>query len=315
MVGADPLPLESVDNAGLVEWRTACADAGYTCDAVMSDTTEAETLQLIAACGYARPYQSDLWGVVRDYDRSAESPVQLFTPRNKSGFQWSKAFKSLPDGFRVTFDDEAQDFQPRQIIVFRKGTSSGTGLLEQVRYEGVTTEAAAIARAKYDLAQLELRATLFSMEAGWDTLASRRGDLVGLVHDAVAVNSGFMRVLEGGIDAIRVEAPVVTGNEPDVYAVTNVYAVPDVWLLGQRTQATIRRPDGTISTVALTNATGQSDVLEFAAELTYVPPGSLVATHVLETEFRRMIVFAIQRKSDHTASLILVDEANEVFAA
>ena len=298
----------------MIEWRTACAAAGYTCNAVMVDTTEAEVLSVIAGCGYARPYQADMWGVVRDYDRSAEAPVQLFTPRNTAGFQWTKAFKALPDGLRVTFDDVAQDYQPRQIIIWRRGVKQGGGLLEQVRYEGVTTEADATARAHYDLAQLRRRATLFTFEAGWDTLASRRGDLVALVHDAVAVNSGFMRVLEGGTDTVRIEAPVTTSNEPDIWSVDDVWSVSDVWKLGQRTQCVIRRPDGTIQTVALTNATGQSDVLEFAETVDYVPPESLIATHVLDTEYRRMLVLNIKRKSDHTASITLVDEANEVFA-
>lgn len=312
-VGANPLPLENIDDAGLVEWRAACATAGYVCNAYMQDTTTQEALRVIAACGYARPYDADIWGVVRDFDRSAETPVQLFTPRNSANFQWSKAFRQLPDGFQVTFDDAALDYQPRQIFVYRRGAKS-TGLIEQVRYEGVTTEADARARALYDLAQLEKRAALFSMDVAWDALACRRGDLVALVHDAVAVNSGFMRVLEGGTDAVRIEGPVTTGNEPEVYDVTDIYAVPDVYALGRRTQAVIRRPDGTVTTVDLTNATGQADVLEFAESVTFVPEGSLLATHVLESEYRRMIVFAMQAKSDYTHNVTLVDEANEVFA-
>jgi hypothetical protein len=311
---ADPLPLANLDDAGLVEWRAACATAGFTCDAMVTDTSAGEAMQVIAACGYARPYMSDRWGVVRDYDRSAEPPVQLFTPRNTSNFRWSKAFKELPDGLRVTFDDATQDYQPRQISVFRPGLSEDSGRMEQVRYEGVTTEAAAIDRALYDLAQLEKRATLFSVDVSHDALVCRRGSLVGLVHDAVARNGGFARVMDGGTDGVTLDARVMCSNEPDVYGVTDVYAVPDVYLLGLTTSAIIRYPTGDVVVAALDNATGETDILSFAAPVTTVPPGTLIATAVTVQEFRRMIVFGITYRDDLQSTLTLVDEAPEIFA-
>lgn len=312
---ADPLPLGNLDDAGLDEWRDACDTAGYTCDALIADTSVGEALTIIAGCGYARPYMSDRWGVIRDYDRSAEPPVQMFTPRNSAGFRWTKAFAKLPDGFRVTFDDAAQDYEARQISVFRRGINRDNGLMEQVRYEGVTTEADAIARAEYDLAQLELRATFFSVDVAQDALVCRRGSLVGLLHDAVAKNGGFARVMDGGADGVRLDDTVYCSNEPEVYAVTDIYAVDDVWLLGQRTEAQIRYPTGEIVSVELTNATGRTDELEFATTLGPVPAGALIATRVLAPGYRRMIVFDMKFKRDYEATLTMVDEAPEMFAA
>lgn len=311
---ADPLPLKNLDDAGLVEWRAACAMAGYTCDAALSDSSVGDALSIIAGCGYARPYMSDRWGVIRDYDRTEEAPVQLFTPRNTANFKWSKAFRSLPDGFRVTFDDAEQDFQSTQISVFRKGVSRDNGLMEQIRYEGVTTEAAAIARARYDLAQLELRATLFSVDVAQDAIVCRRGSLIGLVHDAVARRGGFARVMDGGVTGVRLDDTVECSNEPDVYAVADIHAVPDVWSLGLKTEAQIRYPNGDIVSVGLSNASGVTDELQFDAPVSPVPEGSLIATSILATEYRRMIVFGMQFKQDFEASLTLVDEAVEIFA-
>ena len=310
---ADPLPVENLDNAGLVEWRAACAAAGYTCDATLGDDSVGDALSIIAGCGYARPYMADRWGVIRDYDRTGEAPVQLFTPRNTANFKWSKAFRSLPDGLRVTFDDAAQDYQSTQISVFRRGVSRDNGLMEQIRYEGVTTEAAAIARARYDLAQLELRATLFSVDVAQDALVCRRGSLVGLVHDAVARQGGFGRVMDGTQTRVTLDAAVECSNEPQVYAVPDVDAVADVWALGLRTEATIRYPNGDVVSVPVSNATGETDELTFASPVAPVPEGALVATSVLATEYRRMIVFAMQFKRDFEASLTLVDEAPGVF--
>ncbi|WP_439561162.1 hypothetical protein [Roseinatronobacter sp.] len=318
LVGAqnlDPLPLQNLDDAGLVEWRAACAAAGQTCNAVFEDTSVGEALSVIGGCGYARPYQSDRWGVIRDYDRSAEPPVQLFTPRNSANLTWSKGFARLPDGLRVSFDDAAQDYERRQITVFRKGVTRDTGRLEQVTYEGMTHEADVIARALYDLAQLEARATLFNIDVGHDAIVCRRGSLVGLVHDAVAENGGFARVLNGGANGVHLDDQVMCSNEPMPRQVADFRAVASVRALGQRTQAQIRYPDGDIITVDLANATGRTDQIVFADVLDPVPAGALLSTRVLTTEYRRMIVFDMKFNRDLGATLTLVDEAQEIFAA
>lgn len=312
---ANPLPRANLDDDTLVEWRTACTAAGYTCDALVTDTAAQEALTIVAGCGYARPYASDRWGVIRDYDRSAEAPVQMFTPRNSAEFSWQKAFADLPDGLRVTFDDAALDYEARQISVFRTGITRDSGRMEQVRYEGVTTEAAAIERARYDLAQLELRATLFDIRVAQDALVCRRGSLVGLLHDAVARQGGFARVVEDGPGGILLDGLVQCSNEPDVYAVTDMYTVADVWALGTATVAEIRYPTGEIVTAPLSNVTGEADTLTPASALAEtVPPGSLIATRVLVQNFRRMLVFDMQFRQDYQASLTLVDEAPEIFA-
>ena len=312
---ADPLPAENIHEAGLVEWRAACAVAGHECNAVMSDTSVAEALTVIAACGYARPYQSDRWGVMRDYDRAAEPVTQLFTPRNTANFSWSKAFPSLPDGLRVTFDDAAQDYEARQISVFRPGITRDNGKMEQVRYEGVTTEEQAIARAQYDLAQMESRATIFSVDVAQESLVSRRGDLVGLVHDAVARTGGFGRVMEGGSDGVVLDTAITISNEPPLWDIADVWAVPDVWALGLTTKAVIRYPSGDVTQVALQNTSGETDTLEFAEPIDPVPTGALVSTHLMTTEFRRCLILDMTFKNEFEASLRLVDEAPEIFAA
>lgn len=312
---ADPLPKESLDEDGLVEWRQACIDAGFTCDALVSDVSAGEAMSIIASCGYARPYHADVWGVVRDYDRSAESPVQIFTPRNSGNFRWSKAFRNLPDGLRVTYDCSLCDNEPRQISVFRPGISRDNGRMEQVRYEGLIVQADVVKRARYDLAQLEKRATLFNLDVGWDALVCRRGSLVGVVHDAVARNVGFARVVEGGTDRVTLDTAVPFYDEPEVHAVSNIYDVEDVWLLGATTRAEVRYPTGDVVTVDLTVNESESDVLEFADPQTFVPYGALVAIHAIVPEFRRMLVFDMQFRENEEATLTLVDEAPEIFAA
>ena len=151
----DPVPQAVLDEAELVTWRSDCTSKGYQCNALIEDGSVDDAARIVASCGYARPYMSEVWGVIRDRDRSADAPVQVFTPRNSSNFQWTKAFSRPPEGFRVNFRDSTRDYESRQITVFRPGVSSDTGRLEQVTYEGLVTQAEVTAKALYDQAQTD----------------------------------------------------------------------------------------------------------------------------------------------------------------
>lgn len=312
----DPVPLAVIDDAGLVDWRQACIDLNYRCNALFEEGSVFDAARIVASCGYAKPYMSEIWGVVRDYDRSAEAPVQIFTPRNSSGFQWTKAFARPPEGFRVNFRDATQDYESRQISVFRPGVSSDTGRLEQVTYEGLVTEAEVTARALFDQSQTDLRDVFYTLDAPAEAIVCRRGSLVGVQHDSLDAQTGAGRVIDitlngaGLITSLVLDSAVPISNEPDLLSVTDMLAVPDMLALGRPTGAAIRR-DGSRTAHALSNATGMSDTLVFATPIaaTGINIGTLVTTGPLARELLRLIVFSVAPKEDLTATLTLVDEA------
>lgn len=317
----DPLPLGLIDDAGLVAWRAACTTLGYRVNAIMEGKTVDEATRVIAACGYAKPYLSEIVGVSRDYDRSAESPVQMFGPRNSSGFQWTKAFARVPDGFRVNFRDEDRDFEPRQITVYRDGVSDDSGILEQVTYEGLTTEADVIARARYDQAQPRVRGAFYSIEAPAEAIVCRRGDLVGVSHDSLDEMSGSGRIVDlleedGLVTGIVLDGAVAVETTADVHATADWHAVRDVHALGRQSGVAVRRSDGSVTVHALANATGETDALVFEAPVAGagIVGGTLAAVGRVGREFSRMIVFAVSPKENLEASLTLVDEAAELWA-
>lgn len=312
-LNADPVPEAVIDNDELVAWRADCVASGYKVNALMDSVTVAEAALVVAANGFARPYMSEVWGVVRDYDRSADAPVQVFTPRNSANFSWSRAFPALPDGFRVNFSDAAEDYAARQITVLRPGATD-RGRTEQVTYEGVTTEAEARRRALYDLRQLEARGTFYKIDVPPEAIICRRGSLVGLVHDSLLRQSAAARVLEGGTTSVVLDTIVPTVLEPHVDDVADFDAVANVDDLGVVTAAVVRRSDGSVATHALANATGESDVLTFASAVDPVAAGDLVAVGPLHREQRRLIVLAIEPRDEFEASMTLVDEAAELFA-
>lgn len=312
----DPVPAEVVDDAGLVAWRSHCAAKGYRVNALIEDGSVDDAARIVAACGYARPYMSEIWGVTQDYDRSAEAPVQIFTPRNSSGFEWTKAFARVPDGFRVNFRDADRDYDARQITVFRDGISSDTGRLEQVTYEGLVTEAEVTARAVYDQAQATQRSVFYSLQAPAEAIVCRRGSLVGVQHDSLDSQTGSGRVIDVGIDgsgnvtSITLDASVPILNEPDMLSVANMLTVSDLLAVGARTAAVIRR-DGSRTIHAVSNATGETDTLTFSPAISAagLSEGALVATGNLGSETLRLIVFSIAPNDELTATLTLVDEA------
>ena len=321
-ISARPVPAALVDDAGLVAWRADCTAQGWRCNAILEDTSVAEAAQLVAGCGYARPRWSDSWGVVRDRDRSADVPVQMFTPRNSRGLRWTRALPDLPDGFRATFADATDDWRPRQIDVPRRGVTGPLVLPEQITVEGLDEEAAVRDRLQFDLAQAEARGTFYTLEAPAEAIVCQRGDLVAVAHDGLDEWQGAGRVVarhldgSGDVTAVDLDGPVDQLFGPDWFDVPDVFALDDVFLAGAVTHALPRGPGGPGTAVALTGTSGASARLTFAVPQPGAdwPEGALVATGLASREVLRLIVTDIAPREDLTATLTLVDEAPELHA-
>lgn len=327
-LNADPIPLDVIDLDSILDWRQDCYAKNYTCDMVAEGEGLDALLRIIASCGYARPYQSETWGVIRDRDRSAEAPVQVFSPRNLQAFQWTKAFARLPAGLRVTFHDIAQGDTERQLTVYRSDAVGTDARTEQVTYEGLVDEAKIIDRANFDLAQARYRSTFYDFTAPVEAIRCRRGSLVAVNHDILTRHSGFGRMRDlisvgGNVTAVVLDATVDVKNAPDMLAAANLLAVADMLEVGLRTGIAIRRTDGVVSVHALSNAAGETATLtlavpvpkEIVAGRSAIDVGCLVVTGTLGREYRRMIVSEIRNGKNLTAQLTLVDEAPEIWEA
>lgn len=325
----DPLPEDLRDDVGLVSWRTKCTANGWTCDTIADDTRTQDILQLLASCGYAKPYQSEIYGVTVDDDRSADSPIQIFSPRNGTNFRWERSFPRLPDGFIVTFRDASDDYNDAQEIVYREGYSGGdSGILETITYDGLVDRDRVIVRAKFDLDQAMQRGTFYYYDVDLEAILCRRGDLVGIQHDTMMRRTASAlvkrKVLSGGnITSLVLETKVALFNEPDLHAVTDIHTVADVHLVGLDMGMLIRREDGTISSHDLSNVTGETDTVTLATpiadtvnivglETSGAQAGSLVALGPVDSEIRRCVVHSMAPASDFRFTLALVDEAPDL---
>lgn len=323
-LNADALPENLVDDADLVSWRTACASLGYECNLVVEGSRLNEVLRIVSSCGYARPYQSEIWGVVRDFDRSSDSPIQLFTPRNSSGFRFKKAFPRLPDGLRVNFPNASVDDAQTQVIQYRDDANPGdVSKLEQVSYLGITDETKVRERADFDLKQGKHRSTFYELTAPVESIRCRRGDMVAVQHDIIASRAGFARItavtLDGSSDiqSIDLDSSVSASNETELLSVADVLDVDDMLDVGRQTGVAIRRTDGTVTVHEVSNVTGDATTLTFSPSIpatATIATGCLVSVGNLGVEYLRLIVSAITPGPDLTANMVMVPEAPELWS-
>jgi hypothetical protein len=324
----DPLDLDLIDDDSLVEWRQACIDNGYTVDMICEGEAIHDLLNRIAGCGYARPRASETWGVIRDYDRSGEEPVQVFTSRNSSGLSMTKAFARLPDAFRAVYTDA--NGADQEEIVFRPGVEDTLNpRIEEIRYDGFQASATVRARALFDLKQADLRSAFWPFKAPIEALVATRGDLIGINHDVIDRTHASARIIdveiEGGeIVALHLDSAVPVYNEPAWEGITAIEEVEAVEMIGLQSSIGIRQSNGLTSVHTIDGATGHRPTVVLATpvpvvldddDLPLIREDNLVFVGRAGNEMMRLVVHSIDYDGNQTASITAVDEAPELWAA
>lgn len=321
-----PISDALVDSDNLVEWRQFCIDNNLECNIILQGNTTFDALQVVASSGNAVPRQADKWGVVWEYDRSAEAPVQIFTPRNSKNLSVRKAFTRFPDAFIVSYTDKEDNYNTRETIVYRDGVDASTAsVFENVSYDFADTEASAIARARLDLRQMYYRDAFFTLETDIEGLICTKGCLVGLQYDTIEYWGGSARIVsvqtsEGNVTGITLDGSVPVAGGDDIYASTDIYSEPNIYAMGLKSGVAIRLNDGlgTVIVKELSNTPDEdATVLTFATPFTIpagLETGCLVSSGLLGQEYARKIVFSIDPDNELTATLTLVDEAQEIHA-
>lgn len=157
-----------------------------------------DILRIVAACGRAASRISDKVGVIVERDRSDQSPIALFTQRNSKGLTIRRAFPRIPDGLRITFNDEDNDYQPTEIYVYRREIGAATEI-ESVKYVGITKRSEVLARAYLDFRQMLRRPTLYNFETDIENLYCTKGSLVSLSHDTLRRHFDSARVVSAAL--------------------------------------------------------------------------------------------------------------------
>jgi hypothetical protein len=183
---ARPVPGEVMDESSLEAAYDWCDVEGYTCDAVIQNKSVSETLKLIASTARSSVRRADLWGWVIDRDRSLDTIEAMLTPETSRDQGTTKTFDKIPHGLRITYLDEDDDWQQKEVMVYRDGYSSDTAIdVVAMTFEGVTSLSRATSLALFMLRQMYLRNVKYTREVGREGKLYARGTLFGIADEVI----------------------------------------------------------------------------------------------------------------------------------
>jgi predicted phage tail protein len=294
---------DRVDLAAIKEWADWC-DLPDTndptvprnqCDIVISgETTAWQVLKLLSSIGDATPaLRSGKYSI--SIDRPRSYPVQLFTPRNSSGFRSQLAYFRQPHALRVQYIDPLQEWQGREILVYDDGYNENNATeFDSLDLVGVTSYSQAYRIGRKALAQGQLRRETFSITTGVENILATRGDLVRISHDVPKIGSGWARIK-------RISGDVITFDDDIFNAETGHYLRVRVSDTSQVDLAIVDQPN--------------LDQLKVAGDVYRLSEGMLAVYGQIEKVTMDCLVKSITPSGDLAASIELVSYAPGIYTA
>jgi hypothetical protein len=258
-----------------------------------------ETLQTIASAGRGRIVRTDgLWGVIWD---EADIPIaQHFSHRNSWGFEEFRPYINPPHAYRCPFVNEQKGYAADERIVYADGfTEANATLFESIEFPGVTDPDLIYRLARFQMAQVLLRPSTYTLTTNWQALSCTVGSRVYANHDVAEWGLAAARVVEvsGNEITLDEEVSLELGNQyvarfrqSDGTSVIRTVSVPQVGATMTITLQESISPDPEVG-----------DLLFFGVD----DPGPAVLLRVRDIEWL----------ADLTAKVTLVDDAPEISEA
>jgi hypothetical protein len=299
-----------IDNDAFVAWRTECAARGYACSAVMGGDSIGDTLAALAVAGFARPVFGVSYSIDYFKDRSAESPVQTFSPRNCSSISAQIVNPDRPLGVRASFENADDEYRSDEIQV-TLGNAVDVSNFEAVTFSAISDPDLVRRRATFDLLQRDKRRRQWIVETSIEGVVCSVGDLVSVVSDLFDDKSHGARIrsaLNSTTLVLDQSIPATAASDwADTPSVANLFTV------GERSLAFVSTEAG-VEQRTITAMDGNVIVLDSALTDTDNLAGAHVSITNLTNASHRCFVTSIQRQNDETAILTLVDEAPEIWS-
>lgn len=303
---AEPLPDSRVDLEALQDFHEFCAARNFEFNMIRDFNASVwDTLADVAAAGRAAPAQIDgKWSVI--IEREQPVPVSHITPRNSFDFEIEKAFPEQPDGWRIRFPNENNNYEQEERRVFNDGQDETTATkFERLDFPGVTNPDQIQRLGRFRIRQSVQQPERWTFGQDMEFLTYMRGDRVAITHDVLLVGLAYGRVKDftvsnESITEIEVDE-VLEMNSSDNYGIA-IRTVAG----GEVTRQLVNEIGG-VTKVTLATPIDPIDG-QFPVER-----GNIFGFGLLGQETDDASIIAIQPKSDFTARVTAVPYRPVIF--
>lgn len=292
-----PASEAEIDMDQIADWHDWCVSKGLKYDRV-HDTQEAlgEMLNAICAAGRATPrHDGTKWGVV--IDRPETLVIDHINPRNSDQFEWSRSYFDAPDGMRITFLDETNDYAQAERIVPWPGHEGPVNLTEAIELPGKTDPDEIWIEARRRMYELQYRADNFSAMQSGRARVVTRGDLVMGSFDVLSRTLVAARVTSVSGNLIEIDEEIIAGESFGVRF---------------RTFADLEDVIGASSVRAIAAASEPSRALLLTGTGPLPSVGEAIHIGPISTESLALRVRGIEAAEDFQARILMVAAAPEI---
>lgn len=229
------------------------------------------------------------YGVLLDVRKT--TPVQIFTPRNSSGFISSRNYVKQPHALSVKFVDPSANWEVREARVYDDGYDENNASdIEELTAFACTNFEQAYRYGRFILFSNKLRQETINITTDFEYLVCSRGDFVQITQDVMKVGGTPARVKSVSGTLVTIDDAISTGAFSYGYV--------------------FRASDGQIYTNTLDVV--DSDTFDLnGSPLPQV--GDLIIIGVVDSIVYDCIVKSIVPGPDLTATLTLVERADGIY--
>jgi hypothetical protein len=288
----------------ILEWAAFCDEVPvappnmlyiyprFQCNFLLDyNTTLAEVINKVTnSCQASLNIVDGKYGVLLDIKK--DIPVQVFTPRNSSGFNSTRNYINPPNGLKISFISPVVNWDTTETIVYDDGFDEVTAeTFEEFVAFGCTNAEQAWRYGRYMIAQGRLRQETISLTVDFENLVCTRGDYVRISQDVMKV---------GGVPA-RVKS--TSGN---IVTLDDSLVIDSSLPLGYL----VRGVDGIFSDSCVLLS---ADTIQVAGDIPL--RGDLIIVGEMGKVWYDCLVKSINPNDDQSAQIILVEKADAIYDA
>lgn len=300
-----------IDEAAFVAWRQECLVRGYECSSVFAGESLVDSLMALAISGFAVPVFGMQFSVDFFRDRSADIPVQVFSPRNVASISCDITQPERPFGYRVAFENRDDEWKQDEIEV-RIDNSVDLGVFEAASYKAIDRADLAERRGYFDLLQATERRRTWTVECALEGVLAKPGEMASLITDLLDDHSHGARVREVvSADVLRIDQVIPT--EATAASIDAAETAASLFSAGEQSIIFVSTKSG-VEVRSIIAASGGTVTLDSPLSDTDNLVGAPVNITTLSNVSHRAIVTAIQPQGEERAIVTLVDEAPQIWA-